>query len=257
VLGIALFAFAVHRGGAAVAHARALQVDRIAVRGNSQLSTADVAGLLSGLQGENIILTDLDNWRTRLLDSPWVKDAALRRILPSTVEVTIQERQPVGLGRIRGQLFLFDEDGVVIDQFGPAYAAFDLPVVDGLAGGGREPQTDIQRAQLTAQLLAALRAVPELIERVSQIDVRDPGNAGVLLKGDTAVLYLGADRFLPRLQSYLQLAEALRARVPEIDSVDLRFDDQVIVRPLGRTKAIAVQRQSERRAGRAGGNGSR
>jgi cell division septal protein FtsQ len=31
---------------------------------------------------------------------PWVRDAALRRSLPSTVDVFISERQPIGLGRI-------------------------------------------------------------------------------------------------------------------------------------------------------------
>ena len=31
-----------------------------------------------------------------LLDSPWVADAALRRVLPSTIEVRVVERQPIG-----------------------------------------------------------------------------------------------------------------------------------------------------------------
>jgi hypothetical protein len=35
------------------------------------------------------------------------------------------------------------------------------------------------------------------------------------------------NRFLQRLQSYLDLSAALRARVPDIDDVDLRFDDRI------------------------------
>ena len=42
---------------------------------------------------------------------------------------------------------------------------------------------------------------------------------------------LGDDRFLQRLESYLELAPALRERVENIDSVDLRFGDRIYVRP--------------------------
>ena len=51
------------------------------------------------------------SWRRRLMTSPWVRDAALRRSLPSTVEVTVTERQPIGIGRISGELYLVDEPG--------------------------------------------------------------------------------------------------------------------------------------------------
>jgi cell division septal protein FtsQ len=42
---------------------------------------------------------------------------------------------------------------------------------------------------------------------------------------------VGDDQFADRLQSYLDLAPALRERVPSIDYVDLRFGERVYVRP--------------------------
>jgi cell division septal protein FtsQ len=56
----------------------------------------------------------------------------------------------------------------------------------------------------------------------------------VILTGDTAVIQLGEDQFLPRLQSYFDVAATLHERVPDIDSVDLRFDNRIYVRPAGR-----------------------
>jgi hypothetical protein len=72
---------------------------------------------------------------------------------------------------------------------------------------------------------------------VSQIDVADIHNAAVILEGDPAVIYIGTDRFRPRLESYLELAVTLRERVPSIDYVDLRFDDRIYVRPAGKRGA--------------------
>ena len=60
-------------------------------------------------------------------------------------------------------------------------------------------------------------------------------NAAVVLKGDPALIQLGEQEFLGRLQSYLELAPALHGRVADIDSVDLRFDGRIYVRPVGKT----------------------
>src|SRR6185503_16930275 len=111
--------------------------------------------------GENIVWTDLTAWRRRLLSSPWVRDAALRRSLPSTVEVKVWERAPIGIGRIKGELYLVDEHGVVIDEYGPKYADFDLPIIDGLTTGpGAGTALDEDRAQLAGRLIAALSSQP-------------------------------------------------------------------------------------------------
>jgi cell division protein FtsQ len=228
-----LFAYSCYRASAIAAHAHVLEVDRIIIRGNERLSKGDVLAVLTGLRGESLLRTDLDAWRRRLLASPWIREAGLRRSLPSTVEVVVSERQPVGIGRINGDMYLVDERGIVIDQYGPQYADLDLPIIDGLAaspnGGGT--LTDEARADLAGRLIAALRAKPSVAKRLSQIDVSDPHNATAILSGDTAVIQLGEDQFLQRLESYLQMETALRERVTEIDYVDVRFEDRIYVRP--------------------------
>ena len=230
-IGVGL-AYGVYRTSVVVAQPHVLVVNRIIVRGNERLSDGEVLGVLNGLRGESLVWTDLDRWRRRLLASPWVRDAALRRSLPSTVEVVVSERRPIGIGRVNGEMYLVDERGVIIDQYGPQYADLDLPIVDGLSASPHTgSMTDEMRAELAARVIAAVKGAPEIARRLSQIDVADPHNASVILSGDHAVIQLGEDHFLPRLQSYLDLAEALRERVADIDSVDLRFDDRIYVRP--------------------------
>ena len=236
--------YGAYRGGGAVMHARLLQVDRIVVRGTERLSVGEVLAVLSGLRGDNIVWTDLSAWRLRLLSSRWVRDAALRRLLPSTVEVVVSERQPVGIARIDGRLYLVDERAVVIDEYGPQYADFDLPIIDGLTSpaAAADPRADAARVELAARLIASLEPRPEIARRLSQVDVSDLHNAAVILSGDPAVLYVGEDRFLIRLQSYLDLGEALRKRVQQIDYVDLRFDGRIYVRPVGTPRSALARR---------------
>jgi cell division protein FtsQ len=232
-LVLAILAYAGYAVIRQVLTADALTITRISVTGNSRLSKGEVVALLDGIRGANMLTVDLDEWRRKLLSSPWVADAAIRRVLPGTVAVAISERQPMGIGRINNELYLIDDRGGLIDQFGPNYAEFDLPIIDGLAAAPRDNSTlvDPARAALAAHVLAALQARPDLARRVSQIDVSDERDATLLLKGDTALVRVGTEQFVERLQSYLDLAPALRERIAAIDSVDLRFDQRVYVRP--------------------------
>jgi cell division protein FtsQ len=221
-----------YRGSAVVANAPLLQIDRLAVSGNQWLSTADVNALLDGLYGENIIWADLDFWRRRVMASPWVRDAALRRSLPATVEVVVFERSPVCIARIGGSLYLVDERGTVLAPYGPQYSEFDLPIVDGLAPqGSREAAADPARAELAARVIAEVAADAAVAAQLSQVNVTDPHNVSVILSGDPAVLYVGTENFLPRLRSYIQMAAAVRERVPNFDYADLRFDEHIVVGP--------------------------
>ena len=222
------------RGTALLFGTPALQVSRLTVHGNERLSTGEVLAILDGLVGRNILTVGIDEWQQRLLASPWVEDATLRRRLPSEVEVSISERHPIGIARIARSLYLVDAQGVVIDEYGPTYADYDLPMVDGLAGrpGESVSAIDERRALLAARVIAGLEPRPDLARRVSQIDVSDPHNAVVILENDTALLRLGDQDFAERIQQYIDLAPALRERMQDIDYVDLRFGDRLYVRPV-------------------------
>ena len=239
LLALALvLGYAGYRGVTLIAAASSLQIGHMVVRGHERLSTGEVLALVEGLRGQNILAVALDDWQEKLLASPWVDGATIRRVLPSTVEITIRERRPMGIGRLGTALYLIDGRGVIIDEYGPAYADIDLPIIDGI---GASPQAgdsivDVVRAEFAGRVIGALAARPELAKRVSQIDVADLHDAIVILDGDPALLHLGDDEFVARLQQYVDLAPALHERLDGIDYVDLRFDERMYVRP---PKAVA------------------
>jgi hypothetical protein len=126
-----------------------------------------------------------------------------------------------------------DERGAIIDEYGPNFADLGVPIIEGLAQRSQDGElaVDERRAALAARLIREVSRRTDLAERISQVDVRDPYDAVVLLSGDPALLHLGRERFVERLESYLELAPALRTKVADIDYVDLRFDRRVYVRP--------------------------
>ena len=237
-------AYAGYRVAGLILGAPALRIDRIVVRGNERLSVVEVKALVGSFRGESILLADLGAGRQKLIGSPWVRDVTLRRILPSTIEVVVSERSPVGVGRLGGQLYLVDGRGTIIDEYGPEFADLDLPIIDGLSTvpRGAQPVVDEVRADLAGRLIEEVSVRADLAQRISQIDVRDADDAVIMLTGDPAVIHLGKQQFLERLEAYIELAPALHAHAPEIDSVDLRFDSRVYVRPTGVGRGSDVER---------------
>jgi cell division septal protein FtsQ len=231
---VIVMGYAAYLGVTTIAAASSLQIGHLAVRGNERLSTGEVLALVEGLRGQNILGVKLDDWQKKLLASPWVESATIRRVLPSTLEIAVRERRPMGIGRLGTAMYLVDGQGVIVDEYGPAYADIDLPIIDGLGASPQDGASiiDVARTEFAGRVIAALAVRPEIAKRVSQLDVADLHDAVVILDGDPALLRLGDTEFLARLQQYIDLAPALRERLASIDYVDLRFDERLYVRPV-------------------------
>jgi cell division septal protein FtsQ len=210
---------------------RTFTVRRITVSGNQRLSTGEVQALLGHLVGSSMIAADLEAAKDKLQDYSWVDQVKIRRVFPDAVSVTLTEQQAVAVGQINDTLFLIDRTANIIDEYGPNYAEFDLPIVNGLTSGTSRMLVDEQRADMLQRFLGSLQGRPDLVERVSEIDLRDPQNVVVVLKGDTTAVRLGREKFEERLSSYVELASTLRERVPDIDYVDVRYVPRLVVGP--------------------------
>ena len=252
VLGI--LGYTTVRALALVTESPALRISHVAVQGLRHLSAGEVRSRVRTLEGANIVRADLEAARRRLLGSPWVADATLRRQLPATIEIAIEERQPVALARFaRGGLQLIAEDGMVLGPVGAAQAGLDLPIADGLtpvpgrslsgpgAGVGIPARVDPERAALIGRLVESLRQEDGLLALVSEVDVRDVEDAVVLLGDEPARVHLGHEDFARRVRAYRDLAPTVLQHVDAIDSADVRYDGRVFVRPARGRPARAGQ----------------
>jgi cell division protein FtsQ len=201
-----------------------LRVGKLEVRGSHFLSEGEVRELAAPAVGENILALDIEALKTRLRASPWVADATVTRALPDTVRVEIHERVPLALAEL-DRLYLMDEDGGLIDIYGPRTGAFDLPIVRGLLGVEEESRHD--RARRAGALLADL---DELASEVSEVYVEPSGDLRVVLKGPGEVLLFGDPPYRQRLVTFLSLRRELAEKAPGAEHFDLRFRGRIFAK---------------------------
>lgn len=202
----------------------------IRVRGDVHTSRARVMEVFSSDNGRSVYMLPVTDRRRELLALDWVKNASVARIWPNSVEVRIEERQPVAFvelpPRSRGVAFrvaLIDEDGVILEQ--PPRSQYDLPVLTGI----REEHSEATRAVRVRRMQLLLEAIGELGDQISEIDVSEPDNLKVTqnIDGKAVVLILGGENYLARLRNFLQHYPEIRRRLPEATTFDLRLDDRI------------------------------
>ena len=199
------------------ANALGFGIAAISVSGGSQV-TRDRALALAGVTSRSSLLFfDAEAARARLLANPWIADAAILKLYPDRLLITIAERRAFALWQRNGQVSVIADDGTVLQPFvGDRYRG--LPLVVG-SGAERRAKDFIGLLDRYPEIRSTLRASVLVAERrwnlrlTNGLDVRLPD-------GD---LRAALDRLV-------KLEHDKRLLSRDITSIDLRLPDRVTVR---------------------------
>ena len=112
-------------------HSPRFAVRTVLVAGEHRRSATTVASLGGVEVGKNIFALDLAQAGALITQDPWIERATVTRSLPSTVSITVTEREAAALAAIGGELYLVTRDGDLFKKIGGDDPS-DLPVVTGL-----------------------------------------------------------------------------------------------------------------------------
>jgi len=193
------------------------KVKEILVIGRSETRQKDLLNAVRLARGAPILAFDLQAAQKRIEALPWIKKATVERMLPDTVLLNVEEREPLVLWQHKGAFALIGTDGEVIlrkdlERFS------DLLVVVG-------PDAP----EHASKLLEALATEPELM-RLVKAAVRVGGRRWNLrLKGDIDVRLPedNAAAAWTRLAEYEKTHQVLER---DVRILDLRLPDRLIVR---------------------------
>ena len=193
------------------------RVEDILVVGRIETPRKELLDAVGLSRGDAILAFDIEAVRGRVEGLPWIRSARVERMLPNTILLNVEERQPLALWQHQGQFALIDHEGEVILRDGLERFS-DLVVVVG-------KEAPIH----AATLFKTLGNEPELLPLVEAAVWVSGRRWNIRLVGDIDVR-------LPEKNAksaWTRLAEYERAhRVLERDVqvLDLRLPDRLIVR---------------------------
>jgi cell division protein FtsQ len=199
------------------ANALGFGIAAVSVSGGSQINR-EQALALAGVTGRSALLFfDAETARAKLVANPWIADAAVLKLYPDRLLITITERRAFALWQRNGQINVIAEDGTVLQPFvEDRYRG--LPLVVG-SGAERRAKDFIGLIDRYPEIRSALRASVLVADRrwnlrlTNGMDVRLP------------------ERDLQAaLERLVRLDHDKKLLSRDITSIDLRLPDRVTVR---------------------------
>ena len=215
-------------------HASLFELDAIDIGGACRLSDQKARELISVQKGVNIFTVDLEAIENAMERDPRIREVTISRRLPSTIAVTIREREPVML--IGGErLLALDEMGMVMPIDGTSLP-LDIPVLTGVnppvdPGDGAH-HLCIQKG-LEIRRAIGQEAVT-LWDAVSEINLSQPESPCLYLSPNGTEVRLGGGDLHTQIQRLWIALRDLAAQEAVVNTLDLRFKDQLICRLAGK-----------------------
>jgi cell division protein FtsQ len=207
--------------------------DNIQILGNSEVTQDELLSVFGGDMGRNVFFIPLKDRRAELGRLPWVDTATVMRLLPDQLRVSIVERTPIAFTMNGGQVGLADKDGVLLPMNAKTLAAkhYSFPVVTGIEAA--DPASTRQaRMRIFERFLADLDSTGEKFSaQFSEIDLSDPEDVRALVpsNGGDLLLHFGDQSFLNRWRIYQAHLAEWKQQYPQLASVDLRYERQVVL----------------------------
>lgn len=202
----------------------------IRVSGERNASRAQILRVFAPDFNRSLYQVPLKDRRERLIQVDWVRDASISRIWPNRLLVRITEREPVAFIEVPSQgglarFALIDADGVVLQP--PKQSGFKLPVAVGI----RTDDAILSRRLRVHRMMRLMSEIGQLGDKVSEVDVADPDNLKVTVRGDNRaiVLMLGDHNFATRMRNYVTHYAQIQQRLPAATTLDLRLEDRITV----------------------------
>jgi cell division protein FtsQ len=201
---------------------------QVKVEGNRYISSEQIIKEAQLQPGDKIFQIPLEEVTRRIIDIPYLNGVSISRSIPSTIIISVQERQPVAY-LVDGKMYMIDETGIILLKK-PGMTLKQLPLITGLSVKRllQDRQPLLEALELVEIIKEIDNSLFHLISEI-HIDAEDPTQL-YLVKGGARVK-LGVDD-LPKkifLFSEFLKRDNIINQLETIKLIDLTFNDRVIV----------------------------
>ena len=181
----------------------------------------------------NVFFVPLELRKKQLEQIPWVQSASVMRLLPNRLNIVVKERTPVAFVEVNSHIELIDANGVIMDLPAGQQAKYSFPVVVGMSD--TEPALDARGAHedLHSADEGTGSGGAHYSRDLSDVDLSDPDDVKATVTDRRAPCWCIWGRRISWSDSRSTSAhvQEWRAQFQKLESVDLRYEHQVIVNP--------------------------
>ena len=191
------------------------------VRGAQRTPVEDVRRMVAAAaERPGVWNADLSDIRLRVEKFPFIKSAAVSRVLPGGILVSITERVPAAIVRVSSGNFLVDGEGVMLSAATSSDKQFPF-----VLQGWDESKTEKAMPENLARLKLYRKMLDEwaqfdLASRVRQVDLSNPRDPVAVVEdsGRTISISLARDHLGKSLKTAIEAVSGKGAKIRSVDA---------------------------------------
>lgn len=207
-------------------------IEEITIAGNNRISDEEVSRMLPFNVGDHILFLRKKIAKELLINDERVAVCEIHRRYPNRVDVVIEEMTPVLL-LSAGKIWGLSEKGTLL----PIETPYEIPNLPFLSLLDQEispvafKRLDSKAVETGLNFWKeAQQSSPQFMDRISEIIVNKDSEIKLVISGAGTVAEIGSGDFKRRFVRLKSVLEEINKNGNNADYIDLRYNDQAIVR---------------------------
>lgn len=202
-----------------------IKVKEIIFIGNQHLDRDVLQELLKVRDNDLLFSTSAKQMYKNLKKSPWIKDISIRKELTGRIIIQVDETTPTAILIKSKKPYFIDSSGTILEEIEDPSIIF-LPVIMEI-----DPFENSKTYKEAVALMNFLRD-KKTFSNSGQIEIAGSLPEELVIKVDNILIKIGQGDYDKKIKRLESIKEEINNKNVPIEYVDLRFSDQVIVKPL-------------------------
>ena len=180
----------------------------IKVVGNQKITSEKIINMSGIIINENAFKIDTKQAIINILQEPYIEKVEIKRVLPSTIEIQVKERQATFMLEFANGYVYINNQGYMLEI---SEEKLEIPIITGyitpvenIVPGNRLQTDDLKKMKAVLKIMETARS-NEIEKMITKIDISNDRNYTLILEGEGKTAYLGdASNINTRIQ-YLKL----------------------------------------------------
>ena len=197
IIGMGIFAFV----------SPIFNIEEIKVIGNNIIDSSTIVSLSGISKGKNIFQISRDKAINGIQENPYINNVSIKRQLPGTIEINVQERKIAYQIKVINSYILIDYQGYILEV---SSKSAKVPTIEGFK---TEQDTLLNGKRLSNEDIEVLRSILRIMETaknseidnlISKISINNEDYI-LELKKENKIVYLGSATELTSRMDYLKI----------------------------------------------------
>lgn len=183
-------------------------ITEIKVEGNSKIEKETIISLSGLSTGENIFSNLKSKVETRIKENSYIKKATMKRKLPGTIELNVEEREiAYQIQLIDGYIYI-DNQGYILEN---SSKKAKTPMLQGmttkqeeLLNSKRLNEEDLNKLNTIIKIMDSIKSI-EIEDKITTINAENTNEYIIYLKSENKCIYLGDASNLNNKVLYIQM----------------------------------------------------